>query len=102
MEQYYMLDFSEWPFRISYIFNALAHSLYTRNTLDSQDTEDWKYYYNLRFKQIQQRIPAQDQYWCKYFRNKCIGRNMKYHWTEWGSDPRRFRRQRLALKNQET
>ena len=32
-------------------FGALAHSLYTRNSLGPQDTEAWKYYYNLRFKQ---------------------------------------------------
>ena len=37
--------------RIGYIFGALAHSLCTRNSLDPQDTEAWKYYYNLRFKQ---------------------------------------------------
>ena len=37
--------------RIGYIVGALAHSLYTRNSLDQQDTEAWKYYYNLRFKQ---------------------------------------------------
>ena len=33
------------------IFGALAQSLYTRSSLDPQDTEAWKYYYNLRFKQ---------------------------------------------------
>ena len=36
--------------RIGYIFGALAHSLYTRNSLHPQDTEALKYYYNLRFK----------------------------------------------------
>ena len=33
------------------MFGALAHSLYTRDSLDPRDTEAWKYYYNLRFKQ---------------------------------------------------
>ena len=37
--------------RIGCIFGALAHILYTRNSLDPQDTEAWKYYYDLRFKQ---------------------------------------------------
>ena len=37
--------------RIGYIFGALAHSLYTKNSLDPQDTEAWNYYHNLRFKQ---------------------------------------------------
>ena len=37
--------------RVGYIFGALAHSLYTRNSLDPQSTEVWKYYYNLRLKQ---------------------------------------------------
>ena len=30
---------------------------------------------------LQQRIPAKDHYWCKYFRKKCIGRNMKHEPT---------------------
>ena len=34
-----------------YIFGALAHSLYTRNSLDPKYTEAWIYYYNLRFEQ---------------------------------------------------
>ena len=37
--------------RIGYIFVALAHSLYTRTSLDSKDTETWKYYFNFRFEQ---------------------------------------------------
>ena len=28
--------------------------------------------------QLQQSIPAQDHYWCEFFRKKYIGRNMKY------------------------
>ena len=36
--------------RIGYIFGALAHSLYTRNSLDPQDTEAWKYYYNFKIE----------------------------------------------------
>ena len=62
-------------------FGALAHSLYTRNCLDPQDTEAWKYYYNLRFKQTSTRLPAQDHYWCTHFRKKCKGRNMKIFHT---------------------
>ena len=50
MEQYYAW-FLWMTRRIGYIFGALAHSLYTRNSLDPKDTEAWKYYYNLRFKQ---------------------------------------------------
>ena len=41
-----MLDFR----RIGYIFGGLAHSLYTRNSLDPKDTEALKYNYNLRLK----------------------------------------------------
>ena len=46
MEQYYawLLRMTH---RIGYIFGALAHSLYTRNSLDPQDTEAWKYHYSL-------------------------------------------------------
>ena len=50
MEQYYAW-FLWMARRIVYTFGALAHSLYTRNSLDPQDTEAWKYYYNLGFKQ---------------------------------------------------
>ena len=50
MEQYYAL-FLSMTRRIGYIFGAIAYSLYARNSLDPQDTEAWKYYYNLRFKQ---------------------------------------------------
>ena len=32
--------------RIGYIFGALAHSLYTRNSLDPKYTDAWKYYYH--------------------------------------------------------
>ena len=52
----------------------------------------------LYLNKLQQRIPAQDHYWCKYFRKQCIERNMKYHWAEWDSNPRRLRRQRLATR----
>ena len=37
--------------RISYIFGALEHSFHTMSSLEPQDTEAWKYNYNLRFKQ---------------------------------------------------
>ena len=91
MEQYYAW-FLWMTRRIGYNFGALAHSLYTRNSLEPQDTEAWQYYYNLRLKQTSTKNSAQDQYWCKYFRKKCKGGNMKYHWVEWGSNPRRRQR----------
>ena len=33
-------------FFLFFFFGALAHSLYTRNSLDPQDIEAWKYYNN--------------------------------------------------------
>ena len=50
MGQYYA-SFLLMTRRIGYIFGALAHSLYTRNSLDPNDSEALKYYYNVRFKQ---------------------------------------------------
>ena len=37
-----MLDSLKMTRRLGYNFGALAHSLYTRNSLDPQDTEAWK------------------------------------------------------------
>ena len=73
MEQYYawFLWMTRW---IGYMFGTQAHSLYTRNSLDPQDTEAWKYYYNERIKdlnKLQQRSPAQNHYWCKYLEILC-------------------------------
>ena len=40
---------ADWVY--TYSTKCLAHSLYTRNSLDPQNTEAWKYYHDLRFKQ---------------------------------------------------
>ena len=66
--------------RIGYFSGALAHSLYTRNSLDPQDTEAWKYYYNLKFKQTSTKNSGPDD--ASTSEKKCIERNMKYHWDE--------------------
>ena len=59
MEQYYVW-FLWMTRRIVYIFGTLAQLLHTKKSLDPKDTEAWKCYYDLRFKQTSQRIPAQD------------------------------------------
>ena len=49
--------------RIGYIFGAFAHALYTRNILDPQDTDAWKYF-NIIIQDLQcsTDIPAKDPY----------------------------------------
>ena len=53
-------------------FSVLAHSLYTRNSLDPQDTETWKYYYNLRFKQISSKNSGPASFRMQVLQNKKV------------------------------
>ena len=66
--------------RIGYTFGALAHSLYslahslyTGNSLNPQDIEAWKYYYNLRIKQTSTKNsgPGKLVFFFGFFFNKC-------------------------------
>ena len=66
-------------------------------------TEDSLPTWNIKYKQTSTKNSGPGSLLMqRYFRKKCRGRNMKYHWAEGGSNPRRLRRQRLALQSQET